>query len=79
MKTFKHFIEESTQIDEAGQPEWTVAFKKQTLNGIKVGEDPVRVKARDAREALLKAAKKVGITDKSQAMQLKTKDVKKQE
>lgn len=79
MKSFKQFRQEKDKIDEAAQPEWRVTFKKQSLNGVKVSEDPVTVKARDAREALIKAGKKVGITDKSKAMQLKTKDVTKQE
>jgi hypothetical protein len=49
------------------------------LNGVSVSEDPVTVKAADARQAILKSAKKVGIDDKSQAMQLKTKSVDKQD
>lgn len=73
MKKFKDFLAEATQ------PEWSVAFKKQSMNGVKISEDPVRVKARDSREAIVKAAKKVGITDKSAAMQLKTKSVDKSE
>lgn len=73
MKTFKYFL------TEAKQPEWRVAFKKQKMNGVAISDTPVTVKARDAREALIKAGKKVGITDKSAAMQLKTKSVDKVE
>lgn len=76
MKTVSKLLEES-QLVEAAQPEWRVSFKKQSMNGVKIGEDPVTVKARDTREATVKAAKKVGISDKSKAMQLKTKDIKK--
>lgn len=69
MKTFKEFLTEA-------HPEWRVSFKKQKLNGVDIDEKPVNVKARDSREAIVKAAKKLGISDKSQAMQLKTKDIK---
>ena len=79
MKTLSQFIKERKEISEAAQPEWRVSFKKQKLNGVSVSEDPVTVKAADARQAILKAAKKVGIDDKSQAMQLKTKSVDKQD
>jgi PII-like signaling protein len=71
MKTFTEYL------DEAKQPEWMVGFKKQKMNGVDISDMPVTVKARDTREAILKAAKKVGITDKSAAMQLKTKSVEK--
>lgn len=64
-------------IEEATQPEWRVSFKKQKMNGISIDEKPVNVKARDTREAIVKAAKKLGVKDKSAAMQLKTKSVDK--
>src|SRR5690554_809608 len=71
MKLFKEFLGEATQ------PEWRVSFKKQKMNGVAVDEKPVTVKARDSREAIVKAAKKVGISDKSVAMQMKTKSIDK--
>jgi ribosomal protein S8E len=71
MKLFKEFL------GEAAQPEWRVSFKKQKMNGVAIDEKPVTVKARDSREAIVKAAKKVGVSDKSAAMQLKTKNVDK--
>lgn len=71
MKLFKEFL------SEAAQPEWRVSFKKQKMNGVAVDEKPVTVKARDSREAIVKAAKKVGISDKSVAMQMKTKSIDK--
>lgn len=71
MKLFKEFLGEATQ------PEWRVSFKKQKMNGVAIDEKPVTVKARDSREAIVKAAKKVGVSDKSAAMQLKTKNVDK--
>jgi len=70
MKTFKEYLQ------EAKQPEWRVSFKKQKMNGVAISEDPVTVKASDVRQAIVKAAKKLGIKDKSAAMQLKTKDIK---
>ena len=49
------------------------------MNGVDISDSPVTVKARNTREAILKAVKKVGISDKSAAMQLKTKSVEKQD
>lgn len=66
-----------SSLREATQPEWRVSFKKQKMNGVAVDDKPVTVKARDSREAILKAAKKVGVSDKSVAMQMKTKSIDK--
>jgi hypothetical protein len=71
MKTFKEYI------TEAAQAEWRVTFKKQKMNGVDVSDMPVTVKASDTSSAIVNAAKKVGIADKSAAMQLKTKEIKK--
>ena len=79
MKTFAEFLKQQEEISEAAQPEWRVAFKKTKMNAVDISDSPVTVKARDTREAILKAAKKVGISDKSAAMQLKTKSVEKQD
>jgi glutamate racemase len=79
MKTFPEFLKDQKEISEAMQPEWRVAFKKTKMNGVDISDTPVTVKARDTREAILKAAKKVGISDKSAAMQLKTKSIEKQD
>ena len=48
---------------EEGFSNWSVAIPAQTLNGKKIGggKTPIVVKARSAREAIQKAAKRLGV------------------
>jgi len=61
-KNKSKLMKEDVQLDE-GFSNWSVAIPAQTLNGKKIGggKTPIVVKARSAREAIQKAAKRLGV------------------
>ena len=54
---------------------WTVKFKPTKVNGIKVDGKPITVKARASGEAIIKAAKTLGIDKKSSSIMNATVDL----
>lgn len=72
MKTFKDFLAEQKQLDEAT---WVVTFKKGTYGGVRVHSDEIEVNARSAREAITRAAKSEFGLDKTTALTIDS-DVK---
>jgi hypothetical protein len=67
-----HKIREEAAVTEAN---WTVKFKPTKVNGIKVDSKPITVKARASGEAIIKAAKTLGIDKKSSSIMNATVDL----
>ena len=67
VQVFKNMIKAASKLKEevVAEAKWTVKFKPTKVNGIKVDGKPVTVKARASGEAIIKAAKTLGIDKKS--------------
>lgn len=77
MKNFTEFVKERLELEEDAFPTWIVTFKKTNLNDKKIDGKPIQVKARDTREAILKAGDKIGL-EKYETRSLKVQDIQKQ-